>query len=584
MSAAVPENERAGHDVRRRPRGNLSYVSGVTDDPLRFLTVSQALDEAVAAHGTRAAAIFSADREVLSWKDLQRLSDDVAASLLALGIRRGNRVGICSPNRREWLLVQFGAARIGAVLVNINPACGERELEVALNKVRCRVVIVARSVQSHHGLGLLRELAPELDQPGERRVLESRRLPHLKHVIVLGEGLVPARAERFSDFVRRGSTAFKRRLPVLAAALDPDDAINIQFTSGTVGASKAVALSHFNIVNNARYAAQAMQLADVDKLCIAVPLYQGLGMVLGVLACVTTGATMVFPGEVSEPVRTLDAVSRHRCTALHGTPDMFAALVNHPDLLAYDTSSLRTGIMAGAPCPAETMERVVEAMSLDELTVVYGMTEAGPVAFQTSVEDPPELRAATAGRVHPNVEAKIVDRNGHIVPVGARGELCLRGYSVMRGYWEDPKRTRDSFDETGWMHTGDLATFDAEGYCRIVGRLARTPVRGDGVAFSAEELEDLIRAHPKVHEVQVFGVPDGRQGEEICAWVVLKPGAPAVAEELMAFCRGKAGLGSVPRHIRFVAGFPVTAAGKVQTFLMRAAMLTELRTPQAKSA
>ena len=478
LNAAPLRGAPADIDERRRPQANLSYVSGTTDDPLRFVTLSQALDETVAAHGARAAAIFSAEREVLSWKDLQRQSDDVAASLLALGVRRGNRVGIWSPNRREWLLARFGAARIGAVLVGLDPNCSGAELEQALNKVHCCALIVARSLKAYNGLGLLRDMAPEIDRPGDKRVLESSRLPHLKHVIVLGEGLVPAQAERFSDFIQRGNLAYKRRLSVLAAALDPDDAITIQFTRGTTGVPKAVALSHFNIVNNARYAAQAMQLTDVDRLCIPVPLHQGLGMVLGVMACATTGATMVFPGEAFEPARTLDAVSRHRCTALHGAPSMFAALLDHPDLPDYDTSSLRTGIVAGGPCPMETLRRVVQEMCMDEVTVAYGMTEVGPVSFQTGIDDPLELRASSVGRVHPNLEAKLVDRQGHIVPVGARGELCVRGYSVMRGYWEDARRSRDSFDESGWMHTGDLATLDAEGYCRIVGRVIDGPVRG----------------------------------------------------------------------------------------------------------
>ena len=507
-SSPDPSAVLAAGDDRRRPRGNLAYVSGATDDPLRFVTVSQALDETVAAHGSRAAAIFSAEREVLSWKDLQRQSDELAAGLLALGIRRGNRVGIWSPNRREWLLALFGTARIGVVLVNLNPAYRSTELELALNMVRCRALIVARSIQGSHHLGLLRALAPELDQPGDRPVLASQRLPHLRHVIVLGEGLVPARAERFSDVLRRASPNGRRRLPVLAAALDPDDAVNIQFTSGATGAPKAVTLSHFNIVNNARYAARAMQLAEGDKLCIAVPLCQSLGMVLGVLACVATGATMVFAGEAFDPVRTLDTISRHRCTALHAAPGMLEAMLEHPDLADYDTSSLRTGIIAGAPCSADTLQRLIEAMSLDEMTVAYGMTEAGPVAFQTDVQDSLELRAATVGRVHPNIEVKIVDLEGRIVPVGSRGELCVRGYSVMRGYWEDPKRTRDVVDETGWMHTGDLATLDAEGYCRIVGRVKDMLVRGNSPVCS-EELEGLIRRHPKVQDAQVFGVPGG---------------------------------------------------------------------------
>ncbi len=583
---SVPHESRP--DDRRRPRGNLSYVSGVTDDSLRFVTVPQALDEIVASHGARAAAIFSADREVMTWKDLQRQSDDVAAALLALGIRRGNRIGVCSPNRREWLLAQFGAARIGAVLVNLNPAYRSTEMEFALNKVRCRVLIVARGAQGSNHLGLLRVLAPELDQPGDKPVLESRRLPHLKHVIVLGEGLVPARAERFSDFLRRAGPVAKSRLSALAAALDPDDAVSLQFTGGTTGAPKAVALSHFNIVNNARFAARAMQISEGDKLCIAGPLHQSLGLVLGVLTCVTTGATMVFPGPHFDPERTLDAVSRHRCTVLHGGPALFEALLDHPELPEYDTSSLRTGIVAGAPCPADMLERAVGLLSLDELTVVYGMTEAGPVTFQTDVDDPLELRVSTVGRVHPNIEVKIVDRDDRIVPVGRLGELCVRGYSVMRGYWEDPRRTREAFDASGWMRTGDLATLDAEGYCRVVGRVSDRVARGNQLVCP-EEVEALVRRHPKVQDAQVFGVPDGsrgeERGEELCAWIVLAPGASASAEEIRAFCRAKGDAEQVPGPIRFVAAFPVTAAGRVQKFVMRATMLREMKTTrEAKTA
>jgi fatty-acyl-CoA synthase len=582
-AAGIPPGEAGGGDERLRPRGNYSYVAGATDDPLRFVTVSQALDETVATHGTRAAAIFSAERDVMSWKELQRQSDDVAGALLALGIRRGNRVGILSPNRREWLLAQFGTARIGAVLVNLNPGYRSTELEFALNKVRCRVLIVARSAKGGNHLGLLRVLAPELDRPGDKPLLEARRLPHLRHVIVLGEGLVPARAERFSDFMRRAGPNTKRRLPALAAALDPDDAVNLQFTDGTTGAPKAVALSHFNIVNNARYAARVMQITEVDRVCIAVPLHQGMGMVLGVLACVATGATMVFPGEDFDPLCTLDAVSRHRCTAIHGAPDLFAALLDQHELPDYDTSSLRTGVIAGAPCPQDTLQRLFEDLSLDEVTVAYGLTEVGPITFQSAIDDPLELRAETVGRVHPNLEAKIVDRDGHIVPIGRKGELCVRGYSVMRGYWEEPKRTRDAFDESGWMHTGDLATIDAEGYCRIVGRVRDLVVRGHELV-SPPEVEALIRRHPKVQDVQVFGVSDGAQGEELCAWIVLKEGAQASAEDVRAFCLGGGGVASVPGSIRFVDGFPVTATGKVQKFLMRAAMLRELRAKEAKPA
>ena len=572
----------AGADERLRPPGTLSYVSGATDRPLRFVTIAQLLDEAVAAHGARDAAIFHAERRTLSWYDLQRESDALAAGLLALGIRRGNRVGIWAPNRTEWLLAQFATARIGAILVNINPAYQSAELEYALNKVRCRAFVTARGHKSSDYLATLRSLAPELDRPGEP-VLESRRLPHLKHVIVLGAGEVPARAQRFDDVVRQAGPAQRARLPALAAALDPDDAINIQFTSGTTGAPKGATLSHFNIVNNARFCAEAMALTEADRLCIPVPLYHCFGMVLGVLACVAVGATMVFPGEGFDAQATLDAVERHRCTALHGVPTMFVALLAQGDLARRDVSSLRTGIMAGAPCPIETMRRVVGELHMREVTIAYGMTETSPVSFQSGVADPLERRVSTVGRIHPHVEVKIVDAAGRIVPVGTQGELCTRGYSVMRGYWEDEARTREVIDAAGWMHTGDLATIDAEGWCNIVGRVKDMLIRGGENVFP-REIEEFIATHEAVQDVQVFGIPDPRLGEEVCAWIVPKAGRTPSVEEILAHCRGRIAHYKVPRHVRFVSAFPLTATGKAQKFAMREAMMKELGLKEARTA
>ena len=578
---------RGGADERLRPQGTLSYVSGATDDPLRFRTISQALDRCIAKHGSRDAAIFAADGVTLSWYDLQRRSDEVAAALLALGIRRGNRVGIWSPNRVEWLLAQFGTARIGAILVNINPAYRSSELEYALNKVRCRALIMARSLKSSDYLGILKGLAPELERPGTEPILESRRLPHLKHVIVLDDpatpGPVPARAQRFGDFIRNAGPAHKRRLPALAAELDPDDAINIQFTSGTTGSPKGATLSHFNIVNNARYCADAMALTEKDRLCIPVPLYHCFGMVLGALCCVASGATMVFPGESFDAAQTIAAIARHRCTALHGVPTMFIAMLAHPSLPQSDVSSLRTGIMAGAPCPIETMRRVVSELHMRQVTIVYGMTETSPTSFQSGVDDPLERRVSTVGRIHPHVEVKIVDGDGRIVPVGQSGELCTRGYCVMRGYWEDEARTREAIDASGWMHTGDLATIDAEGYCNIVGRVKDMLIRG-GENVYPREIEEFLLRHAKVQEVQVFGVPDARYGEEICAWIVLKAGQSASVEEIAAFCQGQIAHYKVPRHIRFVPEFPLTATAKPQKFVMREAMVRELGLKEAKTA
>ena len=568
--------QRSADDLLR-PQGGLSYVSGATSEPLKFMTIPQLLDRACERWGARDAAVFAASGTRLSWYDLRERSDAVAAALLALGIRRGNRVGIWAPNREEWILAQFGTARIGAILVNINPAYRTSELEYALNKVRCRALITARSLKSSDYLAMLRSLAPELDRrPGDGTVeLSSERLPHLKHVIVLGDGPVPASAVRFSDFVRAAGPAHRQRLAGLSAALDPDDAINIQFTSGTTGSPKGATLSHFNIVNNARYTAKAMRLTERDRLCIPVPLYHCFGMVLGVLACTAVGATMVYPGESFDAGETLAAVSKHRCTALHGVPTMFVAMLGHPDFARHDLSSLRTGIMAGAPCPIETMRRVVNEMHMKEVTIGYGMTETSPISFQSGVDDPLDRRVSTVGRIQPHVEVKIVDENGRIVPVGQPGELCTRGYSVMRGYWEDPERTAEAIDAAGWMHTGDLATIDAEGYCNITGRVKDMLIRGGENVFP-REIEEYLHRHPKVLDVQVFGVPDPRMGEEVCAWIVPRPGQTLTEDEIRAFCQGQIAHYKIPRYLRFVPEFPITATGKPQKFVMRDRMMREL--------
>ena len=577
---------RGGADARLRPPGALSYVSGATDDALCFQTISQLLDEAVAHHGSRDAAVFAVagpgQRDLtLSWYDLQRRADEVAAALLALGIRRGNRVGIWAPNRIEWLLVQFGTARIGAVLVNINPAYQSAELEFALNKVRCRALVMARSNKGNDWLATLKGLAPELERPGEGAMLEARRLPHLKHVIVLDEAgagaltALPPRATAFANFVRDAGPAQHARLKKLSASLDPDDTINIQFTSGTTGAPKGAMLSHFNIVNNARYTAQAMELDARDRLCIPVPLYHCFGMVLGVLACAAVGATMVFPGESFDAKQTLAVAARQRCTALHGVPTMFVALLAEPGLRQYDLGRLRTGIMAGAPCPIDTMHRVIDELHMKQVTIAYGMTETSPVSFQSGIDDPLQRRVSTVGRIHPHVEVKVVDGDGRLVPLGQQGELCTRGYSVMRGYWEEPQRTAEAIDAAGWMHTGDLAVIDGEGYCNIVGRVKDMLIRGGENVYPAE-VEDFLLRHPKVQAVQVFGVPDARYGEEVCAWVVTQPGEVLTAQDIQAHCRGHIAHYKVPRHIRFVPEFPLTATGKPQKFAMREVMVREL--------
>ena len=426
---------RGADDDRLRPQGTLSYVAGATDDALKFMTIPQLLDRACARHGGRAAAVFAGSNTALTWYDLRQRSDDVAAGLLALGIRRGDRVGIWAPNRAEWLAVQFGSARIGAILVNINPAYRTAELAHALNKVECKALVLARRHKSSDYVAMLRALAPEIDADGT--ALRAAKLPHLEHVVVLDEGPLPLSARSFASLTSLAGPGHRGRLDALCAALDPDDAINIQFTSGTTGSPKGATLSHFNIINNARYTAKSMALSAEDRLCIPVPLYHCFGMVLGVLCCTAVGACMVFPGESFDAEATLSAVARYKCTALHGVPTMFIAQLEHPAFSSYDTSSLRTGIMAGAPCPIETMRQVAQRMHMGEVTIGYGMTETSPISFQSCTEDPIERRVATVGRIHPHVEVKIVDASGKLAPVGESGELCTRGYSVMRGYWED---------------------------------------------------------------------------------------------------------------------------------------------------
>ncbi len=572
-----------GRDGRLKPQGTLSYVTGSTDEPLRFITLSQQLDKTVSRHGARDAAIFDAENLRLSWYDLRQRADEMAAGLLALGLRRGNRVGIWAPNRHEWIVTQFATARIGLVLVNINPAYRRTELEYALAKVGCRALVMARGFKGIDWLGMLGEIAPEIHLKGTSEVLDSIRLPELKHVVLLGDGAVPAKALSYRQLLALAGPAQRARLDALSAALDPDDAVNIQFTSGTTGSPKGATLSHFNIVNNARFCAKAMALGPGDNLCIPVPLYHCFGMVLGVLCAATSGATMVFPGESFDAGETLGSIARNRCTALHGVPTMFGAMLEHPDLSRHDLSSLRTGIMAGAPCPIETMWKVVARLHMRQVTIANGMTETAPISFQSSLDDPIERRVSTVGRIQPHLEVKIVDGEGRIVPVGTAGELCTRGYAVMRGYWKDEARTSESIDAAGWMHSGDLATLDAEGYAKIVGRVKDMLIRG-GENVYPREIEEYLLRHPGIRDAQVFGVPDPKYGEEVCAWVVARRGHVLTEDAVRDFCKSQIAHYKVPRYVRVVEQFPLTATGKAQKFAMRKAMVAELGVRDEKTA
>ena len=571
----------AGDGALIEPKDGLSYVRGSTEIPLSDATIARFVHDTVARFAERPAVVFREQRIRWTWSEFAQEIDVLAAGLIALGIGAGDRVGIWSPNRVEWLLTQFATARIGAVLVNINPAYRLAELEYALNAVSCKAIIAAERFKTSMYLEMLQELAPELATatPGD---LHAVRLPELRIVIRMCDTETPGMLS-FSEVVEQGrATLDTAQLDAIGATLHADDPINIQFTSGTTGNPKGATLTHRNVVNNARYIALAMKLSEADALCIPVPLYHCFGMVLAVLACVSVGANMVFPGEAFDPVATLAAVSDERCTALHGVPTMFIAELDHPDFASYDLSRLRTGIMAGSPCPIETMKRVVSKMHLAEITIAYGMTETSPVSFQSSTTDPLDKRTTTVGRIQPHLEVKIVDALGNIVPVGETGELCTKGYSVMRGYWGDEAKTRESIVD-GWMHTGDLATLDAEGYCNIVGRLKDMLIRG-GENIYPREIEEFLFRHPKIQSVQVFGVPDAKYGEEVCAWVVLRPGEQTTAEEVQEFCRGQIAHYKVPKYIRFVDELPMTVTGMVQKFVMRERMMRELQIKENKTA
>ena len=570
----------AGEVFDARPRNGVSYVVGDTSVPLAHVTVSALLADTVGRCPDDEAVVFREQNVRWTWRAFAEQVDALAAGLHALGLERGDRIGIWSPNRVEWVLTQFATARLGLILVNINPAYRLSELEYALNKVGCKAIVAAEAFKTSRYLEMLQTLAPELAtaQPG---ALNAAKLPALRWVIRMGEANTPGMLN-FAEVIARGKSVPVDALDAITATLSPDDAINIQFTSGTTGAPKGATLTHVNVVNNARFVAMAMNLRGGDRLCIPVPLYHCFGMVMSVLTCTATGACMVFPGEAFDPLATLRTVAEERCTQLHGVPTMFIAQLDHPDFKSFDVSTLRGGIMAGSPCPIEVMKRVVSELNLREVTIAYGMTETSPVSFQSAVTDPLDKRVTTVGRIQPHLQVKLVDGAGETVPVGEKGELCTKGYSVMLGYWDDEAKTAESIQD-GWMRTGDLATFDAEGYCNIVGRVKDMLIRG-GENVYPREIEEFLFRHPKVQAVNVFGVPDPKYGEEVCAWIVLKPGQQATEEEIRTFCQGQIAHYKIPRYIRFVTEMPMTVTGKVQKFVMRDRMIEELKLTVAATA
>jgi len=544
------------------PIDGLSHVVGRTDLPLSDATIYGLLADTAKAYPERLAVVFREQGIRWTWRQFLAEVDAFGAGLAGLGLAKGDRVGIWSPNRVEWLVTQFATARMGLVLVNVNPAYRLSELTYALQVSGCRAIVSAERLKTSMYLEMLQKVRPEL--------------PALEHVIRMGQGRTPGMLD-YTEVLERGRAA-----PLPFEDCLCHEAINIQFTSGTTGNPKGATLTHHNVVNNGRFIAMAMDFSDKDSLCIPVPLYHCFGMVLAVLACVSTGAAMVFPGEAFDPAAALSAVAEERCTALHGVPTMFIAELSHPSFAQFDLQSLRTGIMAGSPCPIETMKQVVSKMNMREVTIAYGMTETSPVSFQSSTADPLDRRTTTVGRVQPHLECKIVDADGRIVPVGEKGELCTRGYSVMLGYWGDDKRTAEAVVD-GWMHTGDLATIDAEGYCNIVGRVKDMLIRG-GENVYPREIEEFLFRHPKVQSVQVFGVPDVKYGEEVCAWIVLKAGEASTEDEIRDFCRDQIAHYKVPRYIRFVDELPMTVTGKAQKFVMRDRMIEELKLQRAATA
>ncbi|MDQ0605896.1 fatty-acyl-CoA synthase [Variovorax sp. W1I1] len=551
-----------------------SYGKGATDVPLIEQTIGDFFDDMVEKQPDREALISRHEGKRFTYRELQTESNKLASALLNLGLVPGDRVGIWSHNNAPWVLMQIATAKVGLVLVNINPAYRTSELEYALNKVGCKVLVTMAQFKTSDYLGMLRELG-------------TKRLPQLQHTFWI-DGKAAADVEepgmqRFSQLLASGD-ASDPRVAQIQKTLKATDPINIQFTSGTTGFPKGATLTHRNILNNGFFIGECMKLSPVDKLCIPVPLYHCFGMVLGNLACLTHGSAIVYPNDGFDPLTVLETVQAEKCTGLHGVPTMFIAELDHPRFKEFDLSTLRTGIMAGSPCPIEVMKRVVNEMHLGEITIAYGMTETSPVSCQSSTDTPLDKRVSTVGTVQPHLEVKIIDpETGAVMPVGKSGELCTRGYSVMHGYWEDEPKTREAIDAEHWMHTGDLATMDAEGYVNIVGRIKDLVIRG-GENIYPREIEEFLYRHPKVQDVQVVGLPDKKYGEELCAWIIVKPGQTATDTEIRDFCKGQIAHYKVPKYIQFVTEFPMTVTGKIQKFKIRDAMTEQLGLTQEKTA
>jgi fatty-acyl-CoA synthase len=551
-----------------------SYVHGPSSTALLGMTIGAALNRAAHEFGHRDALISCHQNLRYTYRELLDEVDRVARGLLALGVQRGDRVGIWSPNLAEWVVTQYAAAKVGAILVNVNPSYRLRELEYALNQSGVSVLVAARRFRKADYVEMLASLMPELHTTG-KGPLHAKAVPALRHVVYLGADGEPG-GTAWTELVELGARLPDADLRAREALAQFDDPANIQYTSGTTGAPKGATLSHHNILNNGFFVGQMLEYTADDRILVPVPFYHCFGCVMGNLAAVTHGAAVVVPAEAFEAGATLQAIDAHDCTSIYGVPTMFIAMLGHPAFGVCRLDSLRTGIMAGAPCPIEVMRQVIDRMHVRQVTICYGMTETSPVSFQSGVDDPIECRVSTVGRVHPHVECKIVDRDsGAIVPRGTPGELCTRGYSVMLGYWHNEEATAQAIDSARWMHTGDLAVMREDGHVNITGRLKDMVIRG-GENIYPREIEEFLYTHPKIRDVQVIGVPDAKYGEELCAWIQLHEGCDITEGELREFCRNQIATYKIPRYIKLTTEFPTTVTGKIQKFRMREISIAEL--------
>jgi fatty-acyl-CoA synthase len=552
----------------------LSYTSSTSDKPLLGITIGDMFDQTVEQYPDHEALISRHQNLRYTYRQLQGEVDTCARALMALGVQKGERVGIWAPNCAEWAITQFATAKIGAILVNINPSYRVHEVQYALKQSGCTYLVTSPQFRTSNYTAMLYELAPELHTATAGQ-LRAAQLPDLRLIVRLTNEPSPGMMT-WGDLLAHATQVSAEQLAARQRQQQFDDPINIQYTSGTTGYPKGATLSHHNILNNGYFVTEIMRFTANDRLVIPVPLYHCFGMVMGNLGCVTHGATMIYPNDGFDPKTVLETVQAEKATALYGVPTMFIAELNHPDFAQYDLSTLRTGVMAGAPCPVEVMKKVQAVMHMHEVEICYGMTETSPVSTQTRVGAPLEKQVSTVGQVHPHVEIKIVDpASGQVVPIGTAGELCTRGYSVMLGYWNNPDATQQAIDAGRWMHTGDLATMDAEGYINIVGRIKDMIIRG-GENVYPREIEEFLYKHPKVQDVQVIGLPDAKYGEEVMAWVKLREGMTATEEEIREFCRGQIAHYKVPRYVHFVEAFPMTVTGKVQKYLMRQQSVKDL--------